>query len=187
MSGEHDRAVVAAQLGRKQASVPDVAVRCALGLPVVLRTAPVAEDGSPFPTRYWLSCPLAHRRVARIEASGEIVRVEAMLEQDEAIREELARAHARYAADRARDVPADAVRIPGGGVAGIATGPLAGVKCLHAHLAHHLVDGHNPVGAHVEARVLPLDCTTPCCVEQGGRMVRNPSWHEPRDPDTRRD
>ena len=73
MSAELDRAVVALQLGRAQASAPDVAVRCPFELPVVLRVRPVGEDGSPFPTRYWLSCPLAHRRVARIEASGEIV------------------------------------------------------------------------------------------------------------------
>jgi hypothetical protein len=180
MSAEHDRAVVAAQLGRAQASAPDVAVRCALGLPVVLRVPPVGEDGTPFPTRYWLSCPLAHRRVARIEASGEIVRVEAMLTADAAAREALADAHARYAADRARDVPADAPRIPGGGVAGIAEGPLAGVKCLHAHLAHHLVDRHNPIGELVEARVLPLDCTSPCCVDGEAGVTRNAAWQEPR-------
>lgn len=174
-----DRDVVAAQLGRSQDTEPDVAVRCPLGLPVVLRVAPVGKDGAPFPTRYWLSCPLAHRRVARIEASGEIVRVEAMLAEDERVRAALADAHARYAEDRARDVPSDAVRVPSGGIAGIATGPLAGVKCLHAHLAHHLVDRRNPIGAHVEARVLPLDCETPCCVTEDGRTVRNAAWQEP--------
>ena len=47
-----DRDVVAAQLGRSQDTEPDVAVRCPLGLPVVLRVAPVGKDGAPFPTRY---------------------------------------------------------------------------------------------------------------------------------------
>jgi hypothetical protein len=174
-----DREVVEAQLGRAQPKAPDVAVRCPLGLPVVLRVPPVAADGSPFPTRYWLSCPLAHRRVARIEAAGEIVRFETLLSEDPATREALAAAHARYAEDRARDLPPDAARVPGGGVAGIAQTPDAGVKCLHAHLAHHLVDGNNPIGKLVEGRVFPLDCETPCCAEQDGRVVRSTTWREP--------
>lgn len=179
MSGEHDRAIVAAQLGRPQARVPDVAVRCPLGLPVVLRVPPIDAEGRPFPTRYWLSCPLAHKRVARLEASGEIVRIEAALVEDAASRDALRAAHARYAADRALDLPDAAERAPSGGVAGIAQVPDAGVKCLHAHLAHHLVDGDNPVGAKVQARVFPLDCASPCCVVEGGVGVRAPAWREP--------
>ena len=33
--------------------------RCHLGLPVVVRVPPILDDGTPFPTHYWLTCPLA--------------------------------------------------------------------------------------------------------------------------------
>ena len=36
------------------------------------------------------------------------------------------------------------------------------VKCLHAHLAHQLVDGDNPVGAAVLADAGWPDCREPC-------------------------
>src|SRR5690606_26057582 len=53
-----DIAVAEAQLGRPLRGMRRVAHRCALGLPVVLEVDPVLEDGVPFPTLYWLSCPL---------------------------------------------------------------------------------------------------------------------------------
>src|SRR5690606_33164257 len=67
---DEDVGAAEAQLGRPLRGVRGVAHRCALGLPVVLEVDPVLDDGAPFPTLYWLSCPLAHRRVARLEAAG---------------------------------------------------------------------------------------------------------------------
>ena len=34
-----------------------------MGLPVVVAVPPLLDDGTPFPTRYWLTCPLARIRV----------------------------------------------------------------------------------------------------------------------------
>ena len=69
-----DDAVVAAQIGRPLRSAAVTARRCHLGLPVVITVPPLLDDGTPFPTRYWLCCPLAQRRVGRLESSGGVAR-----------------------------------------------------------------------------------------------------------------
>lgn len=47
----------------------------------------------------------------------------------------------------------------GGGIGG---GPSDRVKCLHAHLAHHLVCRCNPVGEWVEERIGDAFRAPPC-------------------------
>ena len=64
--------------------------------------------------------------------------------------DELARAHARYAAERDAALPDDySGPRPSGGVGGTRRG----VKCLHAHLAWHLAGGDDPVGRWVAERL----------------------------------
>lgn len=48
------------------------------------------------------------------------------------------------------------------GAGGVGGGPLNRVKCLHAHYAHHLVTGANPVGAEVAARIGDVHRPPPC-------------------------
>ena len=63
--------------------------------------------------------------------------------------DELAAAHARYAAVRDAKIPDDhAGPRPSGGVGGTRTG----VKCLHAHWAWHLAGGDDPVGRWIADR-----------------------------------
>lgn len=45
---------------------------------------------------------------------------------------------------------------------GIGGGPSDRVKCLHAHLAHHLVCDRNPVGAWVQERIGDVLRPPPC-------------------------
>jgi hypothetical protein len=173
-----DRAVVEAQLQRPLRSDAGVAHRCPLGLPVVVVVPPVLDDGTPFPTRYWLTCPLANRRVGRVEAAGGVRSIQRYAESDAGFAERLADAHRRYAAERDAAVPESASLRPSGGVAGSEVG--AGVKCLHAHYADTAAGNENPVGDAVMPFVDPLDCTVPCVAEVDGQTVRNPSWVEPR-------
>ena len=65
------------------------------GEPVVIRNAPLLDDGTPMPTRYWLVGPTEVLAVSRLEAAGGVRRAEA--EVDPAA---LADAHRRYAAER---------------------------------------------------------------------------------------
>ncbi len=54
---EADLATLAGQLGRVPRGVVDVAARCVCGRPIVVRTAPRLEDGTPFPTTFYLTHP----------------------------------------------------------------------------------------------------------------------------------
>lgn len=171
----NDDDVVEAQIGRPPRAGADVAVRCVLDLPVVVRMPPVLPDGEPFPTRYWLTCPLAHRRIARLEADGGVARFDARLRDDPAFRDAFDRANERNARERDAALPPDVARAPRGGIGGTRDG----VKCLHMHFADQMAAGNNPVGVEVAAEVLPLNCTVPCVVEAEGQVGRSPSWREP--------
>ncbi len=140
-----DRAAVSALLGRAPTGAFEVVVRDAAGAPVVIRNAPLLDDGTPMPTRYWLVGRAATTAVSRLEADGGVRAAEAAIDAGE-----LAAAHARYAAERDRALPADwSGPRPHGGVGGTATG----VKCLHAHYAWHLAGGDDPVGRWVAAQL----------------------------------
>jgi hypothetical protein len=136
-----DRARVRELLGREPAGAYKVVVRTADGDPVVLRNAPVLDDGTPMPTRYWLVGLEAGRAVSRLEAAGGVRRAEA--EIDAAA---IADAHDRYARERDAALPPGFTgRRPTGGVGGTRQG----VKCLHAHYAWFLAGGDDPVGRWV--------------------------------------
>jgi hypothetical protein len=169
------RAIVEAQLERPLRSEVDVVARCHLGMPVVVRVPPFLDDGTPFPTLYWLTCPLAVRRIGRLESVGGVAAMERRAAQDPEFGAGLDEAHARYAAERDALVPEGSDPRPTGGVGGAR----AGVKCLHAHYAD-LVGGHpNPVGDVTAPWVEPLDCIVPCVVETEAGAMRNPEWREP--------
>ncbi|MEX0847537.1 MAG: DUF501 domain-containing protein [Ilumatobacteraceae bacterium] len=136
-------------LGREPQGAFTVVVRDSSGDPVVLCNAPVLDDGTPMPTRYWLVSPKALVAVSRLEAAGGVRRAEAEVDP-----ERVADAHARYAVERDAAMPLTHVGPrPSGGVAGTRTG----VKCLHAHYAWHLAGGDDPVGAWVATQ---LDAAT---------------------------
>lgn len=141
----HDVDALRALLGREPRAEFDVVVRGAGGRPAVIRNAPLLDDGTPMPTRYWLVDPDLSAAVSRLESAGGVRRAEAAVDP-----EALADAHARYAAARDASLPAGhRGPRPHGGVGGTRTG----VKCLHAHLAHHLAGGDDPVGRWVEAHL----------------------------------
>ena len=161
-----------AQIGRPLRAESEVVARCPLGLPVVAEVPPLLEDGTPFPTTYWLTCPLAATRIGRLESIGGVRRIEGFIAADKGRARDLEAAHDRYRRDRDRRLPEGVVPRPSGGVAGARTG----VKCLHAHYADHAAGNDNPVGGMVAPWVEPLDCTVPCVID--GR--RNERWREPR-------
>jgi hypothetical protein len=172
-----DRDVVAVQLDRPPRSPIDVVARCHLELPVVIAVPPHLDDGTPFPTRYWLTCPLAVLRVSRLESAGGVRAAEARIAADPAFAARHAAASTRYAAERDVAISPDAPpHRPQGGVGGAQQG----VKCLHAHYADHAAGNDNPVGEETAASIEPLDCSAPCATRIDGAVVRNPDWREPR-------
>ncbi len=172
----NDQAAVAAQLERPLRAPVEVVSRCHLEVPVVVAVPPVLDDGTPFPTRYWLSCPLARSRVGRLEAAGGVRAMDRRASADPAFGARLQASHRRYATERDALVPPSAPLRPGGGVGGGAT-----VKCLHAHYADHAAGHDNPVGEVVAPWVEPLDCSVACVAARSdGSVGLNPLWREPR-------
>lgn len=168
MSDSDDRQVIETQIGRGLRAPSEVVARCHLGLPVVVRVPPHLDDRTPFPTLYWLTCPLASTRIGRLEGAGGVKRMEAKAGADPAFADALEKAHRSYEGERDELVTDDAAPRPTGGVAGTREG----VKCLHAHYAHHAAGGDNPVGSLVADWIGPLDCEVRCVVD--GEM--NPEW-----------
>lgn len=141
---DEDRAAVAARLGRPPQGAFRVVVRdVADGAPVVVCNAPLLDDGTPMPTRFWLVDPELNRLVGQLEAAGGVRAAEAAVDSVA-----LADAHHRAATERnAALPPGHSGPRPSGGVGGTRRG----VKCLHAHYAWWLAGGDDPVGAWVHA------------------------------------
>ncbi|MGH2760785.1 MAG: DUF501 domain-containing protein [Actinomycetota bacterium] len=131
-----------------------MAFRCPCGLPAVIETFPLV-DGRPFPTLYWLTCVRASGAVGGLEASGVMRDLTALLREDPDFAAAFEAAELDYVSKR------DALAKLDGG-AGVGGGPSDRVKCLHAHLAHHLVCRCNPVGAWVEERIPDVLRPPPC-------------------------
>jgi uncharacterized protein len=145
MPSAADVARLSELLGRAPQAEFEVVTRTADGDPAVIRNAPLLDDGTPMPTRYWLVDRDLVRRVSRLEADRGVRAAEAAVDQ-----ERLRRAHEAHAAERdAALLPGHAGPRPHGGVGGTRTG----VKCLHAHYAYFLAGGDDPVGEWVANRL----------------------------------
>ncbi|MEE8457869.1 MAG: DUF501 domain-containing protein [Acidimicrobiia bacterium] len=171
-----DGPIVAVQIGRPPRSPVDVSARCHLGLPVVIDVPPILDDGTPFPTSYWLTCPLAQLRISRIESKGGVAAADDLIAEDPDLSRAFAEAMSRYGSDRDRLIPSDwKGPRPSGGIAG----SRGGVKCLHAHYADTATGNENPIGRDVATHIEPLDCTVPCVISSGDGADSNETWSEP--------
>lgn len=145
-SQRRDRAVVALQVGRRPRGEWCTRVECGFGFPQVIETAPRLEDGSPFPTLYWLTCPFLVRAVGALESSGAVGEWASRLAGDDALAERQLAADTGYRAARAARA-GEADPCSGVGIAG-QRDPLA-TKCLHAHVATFLAGIDDPAGEWV--------------------------------------
>lgn len=165
----HDVDTVREQLGREPTTQFSITVRCTGSHPLVIRNHPRDENGDPFPTLYWLTCPQAMKAVARLESEGHIAGMNARAERAPEFAAGLEAAHRAYARERARTLP----EAEGWGGVG---GTRAGVKCLHAHYANHLAGGDDPVGAWVAENVEPIHGESwtgrVAAIDQGTNSIR---------------
>ena len=129
---------------------------------MVIENHPRLRDGSPFPTLFWLTCPVLTKRIGTIEASGWMNSVNDRLTSEADVRQRFADALQGYRDRRdTHDVVEDSGAPPGGGP--------DRVKCVHAHVAHELVMGGNPVGSAALADVGFPDCVAPCFSVEAGQ------------------
>ena len=150
-----DLAAVGAQLGRPARSVVEVAHRCPCGQPDVVATAPRLQDGTPFPTTFYLTCPRAASAVGSCESTGLMRRMADRLAADPDLAAGHRAAHADYLSRRSAVARAAGLdQVPE--IDGISAGGMPDrVKCLHVLLAHALAAGPgvNPLGDEVLAEV----------------------------------
>jgi hypothetical protein len=149
-----DKAAIERQLGRRLRGRVRVAARCGCGLPAVVETHPLV-DGEPFPTLFWLTCDRASQAVGRLESTGVMREITERLRSDDAFRSAFDAATTDYLARRDGHHRLETGR-------GIGGGPVDRVKCLHAHLAHHVVCACNPVGEWVAEQIGDVFRPPPC-------------------------
>ena len=149
----NDRAVVERQLGRAPRAFRRVAVRCPFGRPAVTEQAPYDEDGNPFPTTFWLTCPHLVAAVSRLEAAGGVERWTARAKQERDLESSLRAANA----EQRRLRPELPVGVGGSTRSG-------SLKCLHAHAAFALARPGYELGDRILAELpslWPDSCCTP--------------------------
>lgn len=139
------------QLGREPRGVLGVAARCECGDPCVVTTAPRLDDGTPFPTTYYATCPRLTSAIGAIEGSGRMREMEHRLALDDELRNQYRAAHERYLSERGQigNVPE---------IEGISAGGMPQrVKCLHVLVAQSLAcgPGVNPFGDEVLEEIDP--------------------------------
>lgn len=137
-----DLEAIEEQLGRPPRGVVEVAWRCVCGVPGVVKTMPRLDNGTPFPTTYYLTCSRVVSAVSTLEASGLMAEMTRRLGEDPELAAAYRAAHESYLADRAElgDVPE---------IEGISAGGMpTRVKCLHVLVGHALAKGPglNPLG-----------------------------------------
>jgi len=135
-----DREAFSSQLGRPPRGILAVAYRCAHQVPAVVQTAPRLEDGTPFPTMYYLCCKELNAAVSRMESAGLMREMTERLTTDADLAAHYRSAHDSYLATR--NALGDL------GIAVTAGGMPDRVKCLHVLVAHSLAVGRgvNPLG-----------------------------------------
>ncbi len=175
-AGSEDIDIIARQLRRKPHAVLAVARRCRFGAPQVIVNHPVAR-GHVFPTMYWLTCPYLSVHVSRLEGQGEVTRTKDWLERT-GLLTRMAQVHGRAAQERLAvaqgagcerlrcDFPAQWAVVAETGVGGARA--VAGVKCLHMHLADYLA---GPAGAERIANEAPAESTAGARNPAGARTA----------------
>lgn len=164
-----DLEAVARQLGRTPRGVLEISYRCPDGEPGVVMTAPKLDDGTPFPTLYYLTDPRLTAEASRLEVAHVMKWMTNRLETDEELREDYRKAH-QYFLDKRNAIEDLGTDFSGGGMPDR-------VKCLHVLIAYALAEGpdHFRLGTeavamaadHAGLRGTAIDADWPSCEELG--------------------
>lgn len=152
-----DLAALVEQLGRQPRGVVGIAARCVCGRPLVVTTAPRLEDGTPFPTLFYLTHPALVGAVSTLEAVGTMRELSEWIEEDAETATAYRNAHLDYL--RRRGALGKVAEIDGISAGGMPTR----VKCLHVVVGHALAvgPGVNPVGDEAVRRIVTAGMWSP--------------------------
>lgn len=144
-----DLDIVAGQLGRAPRGVVDIAYRSPDGQPGVVKTAPRLEDGTPFPTLYYLTDPRLTAEASRLEVAHVMKWMTGRLEEDAALAEDYKKAHEYYLAKR-NEIEDLGTDFSGGCMPDR-------VKCLHVLIAYALAEGPDHFRLGTESVAMAAD------------------------------
>ncbi|SNT12415.1 hypothetical protein SAMN06309944_2148 [Micrococcales bacterium KH10] len=152
-----DIAEVAHQLGRTPRGMVAISARCVCGRPWAVKTAPRLDDGTPFPTLFYLTHPALTAAASTLEAAGVMKEMTQRLSEDESLAAAYRSAHEAYLAER--EALAHVSEIEGISAGGMPTR----VKCLHVLIGHSLSagPGQNPLGDEAIALAINARLFTP--------------------------
>ena len=144
-----DLKAVQEQRGRAPRGVLEISYRSPDGVPGVVMTAPKLDDGTPFPTLYYLTDPRLTTEASRLEVALIMKWMTDRLGTDEELRADYQRAHEHYLAKRnaIEDLGTD---FSGGGMPDR-------VKCLHVLIAYALAEGPDHFRLGTEAVALAAE------------------------------
>ena len=146
---EAQLAVVAEQLGRTPRGVLEVSYTTPDGQPAVIKTAPKLDDGTPFPTLYYLTDPRLTAEASRLEVAQVMKWMESRLAGSEELQQDYQAAHEHYLAER------NAIENLGTDFS--AGGMPERVKCLHVLIGYALAEGPDRVRFGTEAVALAAE------------------------------
>lgn len=143
-------------LGRAPRGLEAVEVVDAEGNPSVIRVASLV-DNKPFPTMFWLVDKTLKYKLDQLEASGLILELQALIDNDETLLEMMAVDHQQYIALREQNMSSDIKQrlidlgyfddLQKRGIGGIAN--FSRIRCLHTYYAAHLVSA-NTIGKYLD-------------------------------------
>jgi len=156
--------VIERQLGRTPRGLVAIAARCPHGRPAVVEQASYLDDGTPFPTTYYLTCRHAVRAISALEADGGVDRYERLITSDPDAAASYRRgAELQAALRKPSPAMADGGASLASGIGGTARD--GAVKCLHAHAAFALAQPGYTLGDAILAEAAPLFPADRCCSE----------------------
>ncbi len=163
---DSDLDVVSRQLGRPARDVVAIAARCGCGQPQVVSTSPRLQDGTPFPTFYYVTCPRLNAAISTLESEGMMAVMQQRLSQEPETARAYRAAHESYLQARAQFGEVWEID-------GISAGGMPDrVKCLHVLVGQSLAmgPGVNPLGDEAldELRLRGVLDRPGRCLEDGG-------------------
>lgn len=175
---EKDYQTAVALLGREPRTPFTVKTKCTCGNPQTLIADPVfLEDNiwKPFPSFIWLVCPRMKALTGDLEQQGLVKYYSEKLRTDEDFRNEflkgqreIAEYRLKFAQEIYKENLPDHIHdiLKNTSVAG--SRDYHGVKCLHAHLAHYLAFGNNPIGKEIFEKIGECPNEPNCGYKSGG-------------------
>lgn len=163
-AADSEAALVARQIGRVPRQPWRVVVRCQWQRPCVIASPSRLDDGTPFPTLYWLTCPWLIESAGALESEGVLAEWTDRAASDPELASQLETTDAVLQRRRTEE-SGGTDTCAGVGVAG--GHDASHVKCLHAHVALVLAGVPDPVGEETLA-LLGSACPDDACAALAG-------------------